>query len=221
MTTVRAIAIMGAALGMALMTGCTNGVEQTGGIAAPAGEPPSSSAPAAPGTATPSATPSRTPAPPSPSPTTASPAGSQPARTATAPRVLGPFGLGALRLGMTREQAEATGMIQGYRVEDFTGSCGIAKVRGTTATVFFTPGLGLSNIDMYGSVRTPEGIRLGSSMSAVQRAYPDWEEVLGGGDNGYGWAVTPGNGQAKYRIDVKDARVTSVDLSLKGQKCVE
>ena len=122
---------------------------------------------------------------------------------------------------MTPEQAEATGLTEGYEIENVGVNCGMSKVKGTSAAVFFTPGLGLSSIDMYGSVRTPQGIRLGSTMRAVQDAYPDWEEIIGGGDTGYGFAKVPGNGQAKYRIDVRDAKVTYVALTYEGQRCIE
>ncbi|RZU49064.1 hypothetical protein EV385_0799 [Krasilnikovia cinnamomea] len=203
-------------VGALAVAGCDDGPRRLDGNAAPAGGSPPTSAALAPSALAPSA-----PGSPAPAPSTTPPAAGPKPSTSPAALVLGPQGLGALKLGMTLEQARATGMIVGYKVEDFTGHCGISKLRGTNATVFFTPGLGLSSIDMYGGIRTPEGIRLGSSIDGVRKAYPDWEEIVGGGDTGYGWADTPGNRKAGYRIDVRKGKVDGVALALEGQKCIE
>ena len=226
---VRAIAITGAVMSMALMTGC-NGVERLAGNAAPVGVSPAASATASPAGSLPAPAPSRTTTPASAptttsrSPTTAPttpPASSEPVRTPSPPRVLGPLGFGALRRGMTFEQARATGLIEGYEVEDFGVNCGMSKLKGTGATVFFTPGIGLSSIDMYGSVPTPQGIKLGSTMSAVQDAYPDWEVVVGEGEDGRGFADVPGNSKGTYHIEVSKAKVTYLALTYEGQRCIE
>jgi hypothetical protein len=195
-------------------TGCGAGPQRLDGEAQPAGAASTGPAPY---------TQTAAPSPVAPSTATTSPA-SRPAtgpatptatrRTTRPPVVLGPDGFGALKLGMSRSEAEATGMISGYRIEDFGANCGISKLRGTDSTVFFTPGLGVSSIDAAPGVRTPEGIRLGSTMSAVQRAYPDWELAVGGGDTGWGWA-------GHYRIDVKNGKVTYLTLATEGQRCVE
>jgi hypothetical protein len=208
-------------------TGCGNDMERLDGLATPAGAPsPSRPASAAP-IGSPTA-PSATPATPATSASTSRGTPATPATSKTTTKstssnnlVLGPRGLGGLTLGMTRRQAEATSLIEGYEVEDFTGNCGISHLRTTGDTVYFTPGLGLSNITAPDGVRTPEGIRVGSTIKELQRAYPDWEEVLGGGDSGYGWVEVPGHSKNSYRIDVRDGKVSSVVLSTEGQKCVE
>ncbi|GIE34659.1 hypothetical protein Ait01nite_077040 [Actinoplanes italicus] len=137
--------------------------------------------------------------------------------------MLGPNGLGGLKLRMTPEQAEATGLIEGYEVEDFTGNCGVARLRTTGDNVHFTPNLGLSGIEAPDGVRTPEGIRTGSTVNEVKAAYPNWEAILTGDDNArdYGWVKAPGGSGSSYRIDVNDGKVSSVILTTEGQKCVE
>jgi hypothetical protein len=192
-----------------LTGGCTSGVEPLDGQAAPTGAAAPASAPTSPAATSPAAPPATSPA--------SLPSVSPPAATP----VLGPDGLGRLKLLMTRKQAEATRLIEGYRVEDFTGNCGVAELVDRGSTVYFTPGLGLSSINAPDGVRTPQGIRVGSAISDVQRAYPDWEEILGGGDTGYGWADVPGSDGTMYRIDVRDGKVTDIALTAEGQKCIE
>jgi hypothetical protein len=213
-------------------TGCAPAVERLDGQAAPAGiTTPTTSTPAAtPAVTTPAGTPpaGTTPAGTTTSGTTTSgaPSRSPSASTVLPPRfrlVLGPDGLGGLRLRMTREQAEATGMIEGYEVEDFIGNCGVSRLRGFGNTVYFTPGLGLSSIHAPDGVRTPEGIRAGSTVKELKAAYPTWEAILTGDDDAhdYGWVDTPGNSKNAYRIDVKGGKVRSIALATEGQKCIE
>lgn len=207
----RAIAITGAVISGLLMTGCTTEAEQVAGDASPAGDRPAVSAPPAPAGSAPA----------SAGPSSKAPATSPPARTSSPPRVLGPAGLGPLKLGMTRKQAEATGMIEGYETTDYLAQCGLSRVRGTTATVFIDPTRGVSYISLYGSVRTPEGIRLGSSLSAVRTAYPDWEFVLGDSDAGEGSVRVPGSSNAWYSLDIQEGKVSHLALSSDNQRCID
>ncbi|WP_127506493.1 hypothetical protein [Actinoplanes solisilvae] len=193
------------------MTACNNqGPQKLDGAARPDGvslapSPSATTAPPAPPTSTsPSASTS----------TSVRPSKSASSSPKTTPTVLGPSGFGALKLGMTRKQAEATGMITGYETENFTGNCGVAKLRPGGATVYFTPGMGLSSIGAYGRVRTPKGIKLGSTVTALKKAYPTWEDAIGDGQTGYGWAD-------HYRFDVRDGKVTSFSLTAEGQRCIE
>ena len=63
---------------------------------------------------------------------------------------------------------------------DYLAHCGISQVKGTGAEVFTHPERGVSFITLYGTVRTPEGVRLGSSLSAVRAACQlDYREVAG------------------------------------------
>jgi len=135
--------------------------------------------------------------------------------------VLGPSGLGALRLGMTRAQAEGTGLIEGYEVADYLAHCGISQVKGTDAEVFIDPDRGVSSITLYGAVRTPEGIRLGSSLEAVREAYPEWDFAVGDSDSGDGGVRAPGNSRARYGIDITDGKVSHLALVSAGQRCID
>ena len=216
----RMIRISAVLLGTALAAAaCAGGPQHVDGFAQPAGAatipPASATATPAPATSAPTSTPA-TPA--TSAATGTSPTGTASSEPAASTRpvtpLLGPNGLGELQLGMSRAEAEATGLITGYRVEDFTGNCGVSKIRGTDATVYFTPGLGLSSIAAYGSVRTPRGIRLGSTVAAVRKAYPDWDFAIGDEKNGWGWVD-------HYRIDVKDGKVSYLALAAEGQRCIE
>ncbi|MCA2212606.1 hypothetical protein [Jidongwangia harbinensis] len=223
----RAITITGAVISAVLMTGCSAGVEQVAGDAVPAGGQPAASASPSlaapsPAASAPAGTAAVTSAPasrPTSSPPTAT---TRPVRTTSPPRTLGPAGLGPLKLGMTRKQAEATGLLEGYEVADYLARCGVSKVRGTSrATVFIDPSRGVSYIALYGTVRTPEGIRLGSSVSAVRRAYPDWEFILGDSASGEGAVRVPGNSNAGYQIDIEDGKVSYLALSSENQRCTD
>ncbi|MBW6438609.1 hypothetical protein KZ829_33275 [Actinoplanes hulinensis] len=189
--------------------GCGQDVERLDGAAAPDGVGATSPSP--------SVTPS-----PSPSVSSASP---KPSRTSAAPLVLGPRGLGELRLGMTVKEAQATGMITGYHVEDYLHNCGIAEFKAGNGKggVSFTPNeVGLSNIYAYGSIGTPEGIRLGSTYTAVKKAYPDFVFTIDDrATEGNGIADTPGNSKAHYSITIDDGKVTALGLDAEGQLCQE
>jgi hypothetical protein len=216
------IRLTGALLLTALTaTGCSPDVERLDGQAAPAGVTTHATTPP---TTTPPTTAAATTAPAAPS-TAASPSSSPSSspRTFQQRLVLGPAGLGGLKLRMTRERAEGTGLIEGYEVEDFTGNCGVARLRSTGDTVYFTPGLGLSGIYAPDGVRTPEGIRVGSPVTEVKAAYPTWKAIVTGDDNAqdWGWVDVPGSSDDGYRIDVKGGKVTSIVLAAEGQKCIE
>jgi hypothetical protein len=144
---------------------------------------------------------------------------------------LGPLGLGAVQLSQSLEDALATGLL--YPVPAASGGerCGLrAKFKdapentgtGVAANVF-AGDLGVSAIDTYGDIGTPEGIRIGSRYDDLIKAYPSWRS--GESDptdhNGHGLVPVPGNAQAYYRISVNDGRVLSITLQLKNQDCYE
>ena len=229
----RTTPVLGAILCVTLAAGCTAGPQRVGGDAAPAGASSSAPAPSSTPTTAPSTTPSATattaePPPPSrssaPASTTAKPAPT-PSET-PAPSVLGPNGLGALRLGMTVEQAEATGLIVAFPGGTGSGCTQTHLRAGPEANVYYTKSLGIEIIDAYAGIRTPEGIRIGSSLAAVRAAYPDWYSVDAGSDaekysNGRGYAKVPGNGKAYYRIFIRDLKVQELTLQHRSQNCYE
>ena len=198
----RTARVAGAILGLAVAAGCTAPVERVDVEAAPAGA-----------TAAPSAAPSTAPA-------------AGPPRSA---RVLGPTGLGKLDLGMTAEQAEASGtVVKDKYVTEATAGCGdVFRLRGAqhpAGFVSYSKAYGVAAIPAYGSIATPAGIRIGSSVAAVRRAYPEWVSSdraveQGAGGEGGGFADVPGNRAATYFINCYDQRVVALVLLLREHDC--
>jgi hypothetical protein len=195
------------AAGLLAVTGCTSVQHQTG-EAAPAGSPgrPSASAAA-------SAT---------PSPTHASGSTS----TDTTLYELGPNGYGALTLGMTKQQAEATGLMTRY-TGPTVSTCSTARLVGTTSAtpndqgvLWFSPTAGLSSIFAYGSIATPEGVHIGMPAAAMRAIYPEWKAIDRETD-GIGHVKVPSNANAWYRIEVVNGEVISVAIQSANQDCYE
>jgi hypothetical protein len=179
----------------------------------------------APSTTTPTST--ATPA------TTAGAAATTPAapdETDSAP-VLGPDGIGALELGMGRDEAVASGVVEPFveesgsscpwrsQLSDAPGDATPAAPELASGIVHVSSTLGVAVIDAYPGLRTPEGIGIGSPVSAVDTAYPTWapSEILQ-----RGYAPVPGNDQARYRIAFDDAgAVTELTLQFVDQDCYE
>lgn len=197
-----------AAAALALLTACT--------------PKPAAPAPTTPGPATPAS-------PVSPASPIAPTASASPIASGTvgaAPLVLGPAGFGALTLGMTRQQAEATGLVKPFQHTDDT-NCGwtttLAAAPPTTTTagaVLASDTSGVAAIFAYGTVGTPERIRLGSAQTDVSRAYPSGS-LKGSAAHGNVFAAVPGNGSASYRFELQNGMVTEVALVLNAQSCEE
>jgi hypothetical protein len=174
---------------------------------------------------TPSVTPDVLPTPTAASPTAEAPVSSVPppadVTSASAP-VLGPDGLGSLKLGMSRAEAEATGLVEPFRNEPNSDTClwrsALEGAPVGEGTVLHSETLGVATIDAPAGVRTPEGIAIGSSLDAVQSAYPGFEV------NDYlrrAYAQVPGNDQAVYRIVIADGKVVELTLQYLNQGCYE
>ncbi|MEV0899910.1 hypothetical protein [Actinoplanes sp. NPDC049802] len=197
--------------------GCAQGVERVGGAAAPDGVLSTSPSVSATASASPSVSSSAS-ASSSPTPRTS--------KSSATALVLGPNGMGKIELGMTVAEAEATGLITGYHVENYLHNCGVADFKAGAdgkGGVYFTPnGVGLSNIYAYGKISTPQGIRLGSGYKAVMKAYPDFRfSVDDQATEGNGVADTPGNRMAHYSITIDDGLVTVLGLAANNQLCEE
>jgi hypothetical protein len=175
--------------------------------------------------------PAPTPAPtPSPvAPTQSSPPASPPGPRTTAgaaPLVLGPAGIGALTLGLTRQQAEATGLVKPFTHADETNCAWTttlvdAPATDTTAgTVLASDTLGVAAIFAYGTVGTPEHVKLGSTNAELSKAYPQAGRK-GSADHGNVVTKVPGNGSASYRFELQNGIVTEVALVLNDQNCAE
>ncbi len=158
-----------------------------------------------------------------PSPT-ASPSVPQPA--------LGPHGYGALLLGMTKAQAQRTGLTVGLTTTT-RGACGGpedgslfvpsgADDTGVAGRLFFSATSDrLVAIYAAAGVTTPQGVGLGSTVDTLVAAYPGWEPQEPGPREGRGSVVVPGNPEAHYRISVKDGRVVELSLDSNQQDCYE
>ncbi|MFJ6165629.1 hypothetical protein ACIQH6_10965 [Micromonospora orduensis] len=212
----RAMPVVGTITCLLLLGACASPTHRSGD-AAPAGSPEqTTAAPTAPTTGTPTAPPPTSATPPSPS--------ARPSSSATgAPSlVLGPKGLGSLRLGMSRQQATATGMLRPFSTN--TQGCAATHLRSAPAGkgyVLFSSTLGIATIDAYGSIRTPEGVRIGTSSADMLRIYPAWKPADGDATNGRGFAKTPGNDKAVYRIAMRNGTVTELTLQYSNQNCYE
>ncbi|WP_328464690.1 hypothetical protein OHA21_41525 [Actinoplanes sp. NBC_00393] len=212
----RTVLVLAAVAGLTLITGCTESPESLDGAAAPVGGAVSRSAPTpAAVTESPSAAPSTDP----------------PVTTTTRPpkpkasSVLGPDGLGALKLGMSFTAAKKTGLlvsddpaaeVQGCNSNYYPKSSGDSD-----AAVFFNGDKGLVSFTAYRGVATPEGIKLGSSLAAVKKAYSDWDVLTGPGEDGRGWVKVPGNSKAVYNITIAEDEVVHMNLQLRDQDCYE
>jgi hypothetical protein len=132
---------------------------------------------------------------------------------------------------MTRDQAEATGIAE--PVVDYPyGGCALSQLVGSpgdathpepgpgSGIVYVSSTLGVAAIEAYAGIETPEGIGIGSPMSAVTTAYPDWDPPSEYLMRGY--APVPGNDELQYRIAFDDARtVSGVTLQFVDQDCYE
>jgi len=201
----RRLAVIAAAL--ALLTGCTSTPKT-----------PKSPDPTPPATTTePTMDPTGVPATP---PNTPHPT------VAAAPPVLGPTGIGALTLGLTRGQAEATGLVKPFQHTDdtncsWTTTLVAAPATSTTAgTVLASDSFGVAAIFAYGSVGTPEQIKLGSPNAELTKAYPS-ASLKGSTAHGNVSVKVPGNGAAWYRFELQNGVVTEVALLLDAQNCEE
>ncbi|MEU7907394.1 hypothetical protein [Actinoplanes sp. NPDC049118] len=222
----RTIPLAGAILCVALATGCTDSVPHVDGEAAPIG----AVSPSAAASAAPSSIPS------APASATSRPASSAPATTKAkapaAPSVIGPFGVGALKLGMTRKQAEATGLTTRWTATNadcsqpthLRGSTG--ENAGNDGMVYYSKNRGVEIIDAHPGLSTPEGIRIGSTFKAMRKAYPSWEDFTGADEDGLegtgrGAVPVPGNPKAVYRIVASNSMVVELTLQYNDQGCYE
>ncbi|MET8043067.1 hypothetical protein ABZU25_19665 [Micromonospora sp. NPDC005215] len=207
----RATPLVGTLTSLLLVAACASPAHQSGN-AAPAGSPDPATSAATTGTPA-SSTPSASPSP-----------SARPSSSATTTAlVLGPNGLGSLKLGMSREQATATGMLRPFA--DYRDECALAQLRPAPAdkgNVNHSRTLGIATIDAYGSIKTPEGARIGMSSADMLRIYPGWTAVNDGdATNGRGFAKTPGNNKAVYRIATRNGTVTQLTLQYANQNCYE
>lgn len=180
-------------------------------------------------TAAPAGTAGDTPTPPSPSPT-AHPVTA--AHTDPADLTIHPDHIGPLKIGMSLDAAKATGLIviNAHQGSPGPDACVDAHWKGQSDRVWmvFNGKHGLRALDSFGDQKTPEGIKPGSTLAAVRRAYPhltwraDGDETPDaqrtGGDAMVD--VVKGDG-AHYRINIQKSKVTDVQLESDRTGCYE
>ena len=209
--------LLGAIIVLALPAGCTSAVPHLDGEAAPVSGSPSSTVAA-----------SLSPPPPSVTASSAAPSASTkptPGRATPSGLVIGPTGLGKLKIGMTVKQAKASGMIASYEASDH---CGYSRLRNAPAdqgAVTHSNKLGVIAISGYSNMRTPEGIRIGSTLNEVRRAYDDLapsvvDRTLTTG-SGRLWTDTHDGNNVSYRMSVRNFKVTELGLERAHQDCYE
>ncbi|WP_127501681.1 hypothetical protein [Actinoplanes solisilvae] len=215
--------------GLVLFTGaCGSGAAHLEGSAVPFGASPApSTAPVSPASAPVVTATSASPSAPA---ATTKPATTEKPQLGT---VIGPRGLGAVRLGMSMSAASATGLI-GKWVNPATGAttpegggCSMTaplkEAPSDDATVYGGKDRGIIVISAYGRIRTPEGIRIGSSKAALLEAYPTWRPIAEENPeaDGRGLVAVPGNSKANYRIATVNGKVAQLALQFKTQDCYE
>ncbi|MFC5923317.1 hypothetical protein [Micromonospora vulcania] len=123
---------------------------------------------------------------------------------------------------MTRRQATATGALGAFDAN--SPGCAPAHLRAAPTdkgVVLHSPTLGIATIDAYGSIKTPEGVRLGMSSADMLRIYPTWQAADGDATNGRGFVKAPGNNKAVYRIETANGTVEALTLQYANQDCYE
>ena len=225
--------ILAAAVGVAL-SGCANSPEQLAGEATPFGavSPTPSTIPTVTARPSPSFSPSSAPS--SRPPTTP-----RTSKTSTPPEepsqpkfrrvigpanVLGPTGLGKLQIGMTTKEAEATGMVEAGEGEGGCGSWYLKPDVQGDAVVSWSH-RGVISINSYDQIATPEGIRIGSSLAQVEKAYDDLTGVATEEDGG-SWGDGPAlagqedkYGDVHYRFVFLNGAVIKMRLEHDQPRC--
>jgi hypothetical protein len=148
---------------------------------------------------------------------------SQPApkTVASDPLTLGPNGFGKLKLGATEAETKAAG----WKIQDDlpgTPACpktGVLVLPNMTVTVSISTRYGAAAITALGDMHTPEGIKEGSSLADVKKAYPQLTNPTGLPDSGRFETAVPGNPNAKYRITVAQGKVASFELIISTHDC--
>ncbi|MEU4620335.1 hypothetical protein AB0G04_10210 [Actinoplanes sp. NPDC023801] len=222
---IRSAQVLAAAALVGLTAAC-NSPQHVDGIAAPAGL----TSPSASGQARPAASPSFVPS--SGAPSSARPSRPVNTATATADLTIQPDRIGRLKIGMSLTAAKATGLIVVSTGQDDVppGGCVTAYWKGQTEEewMIFNGKYGLRAVDSFGNQRTPEGIRTGSTLAAVRRAYPEFTWRTDGDETPAAERTSgdilvdavKGDG-AHYRINIDKGKVTYVHVESDRAGCYE
>ncbi|MEV5409766.1 hypothetical protein AB0K60_13125 [Thermopolyspora sp. NPDC052614] len=131
---------------------------------------------------------------------------------------LGPYGYGAVKLGMTVKQAKATGAL----VKKVSGNGGCSgwdlkkfpTPKGSVG-VYISPKFGLAAIFAAKGMKTPEGIRVGSTLKQLKAAYPRIKKDF----HDFYTVKVPHNTKASYSFTVEKGKVTGYGIALNKQDC--
>jgi hypothetical protein len=220
--------IFGTATLVGLVAACGTNATQQEDAALPVGLTSSTATPADSAGEAPAASPTPQ------APSSASPS-SHPvkaAHTGPADLIIHPDHIGPLKIGMSLGAAKATGLIvintrQGTPGPD---TCVYARWKGQSDDVgmVFNGRYGLRALDSLGNQKTPEGIKPGSTLAAVRRAYPhstwriDGDETPDAQRTGGDALIDVGKGDgAHYRINIQKGKVTDVQLESDRTGCYE
>ncbi|MBO3749826.1 hypothetical protein J5X84_27410 [Streptosporangiaceae bacterium NEAU-GS5] len=132
----------------------------------------------------------------------------------------GPFGYGGLKLGLSAKKAKATKKIvrvKGDAVDHKYCTGWTLKRHGKgPVDLYISKKLGVAVIFAPKGVKTPQGIKIGSTLKQVKKAYPKLETHPG--ENPY--ADAPGNSKAYYYFNMYKGKVYELSLVLRGQDCI-
>ncbi|WP_344844010.1 hypothetical protein [Nonomuraea dietziae] len=131
---------------------------------------------------------------------------------------LGPDGYGAVKLGMTVKQAKTTGDVVKKRPGH--GGCSGWDLKKfptpkDSVGIYISPNVGLAAIFAAKGMRTPEGIKIGSTVKQVKAAYPRIKRDF----HGFYVITVPGNKKAYYTFGVTHGKVTEYGIALTKQDC--
>ena len=137
------------------------------------------------------------------------------------PTRLGPHGYGAVKLGMTAKQAQATGKVV-KKLDGGGASCSgwdlkAFKTPKNSVGLYISPRVGLAAIWAPKGVKTPQGIRIGSTYKQLKAAYPGIKKDF----HGYYVVTVPGNKKAYYTFTVTRGKVTEYGIALRNQDCFD
>ncbi|MEU4620992.1 hypothetical protein AB0G04_13565 [Actinoplanes sp. NPDC023801] len=191
--------------GVLMVSGCTGGPQRLDGEAAPAGAVPPTPQAASASSAAPRPVPSsKSPSPPAPKRSRTTTADAAPTRFSR-------DGLGKLKLGMTEKQALATGLVANRSGDDRCSTFELVPANWDGVAVVYSEVHGVVAIPGYGSISTPEGIRIGSTLAEVRAAYPDLDERLLDVNGKVFAKRTDGDG-SHYEFVFDDSRRKTVDF---------
>jgi hypothetical protein len=143
-----------------------------------------------------------------------------------------PDHIGPLKIGMSLAAAKKTGLIVVNPDQESppAEACVSAHWKGQSDDVWmvFNGKYGLRALDSFGNQKTPEGIKAGSTLAAVRRAYPHLTWRLDGDEipdsrrtDGDALVDVVKSDGAHYRIDIQKSKVADVQLESDRSGCYE